>query len=390
MFSFFRQTFQEWARSGTRAGAPLQPQPRLQCEALEDRMLLSLTGAQLFAHSLPAADHAIVATSGGHSVVAWTIENSPINHDIKAQLFDASGHKVGGVVTVAGGSLNQYSPAVAVNARGDFVVAWDTDFSLTDNDVHAALFRANGSRVKEVVVADTPRREYDASVGIDARDDFVVSYTVQIQGSDTDVKAVLYNASANPVRSIDVASTTRAEGHSHVSMASNGAFSISYVSGSSTLVSRYTSAGLPVSVLPPPPHLPPPPPPPAPSLGGMLAGGYVAAATGPDRAPRYDLAAIGSLSGLGQVMVTGDLFSTGFTRTGHASGELFLRGAGGTVTLDVTGPQQGAFAALPQQFHYTVESGTGSFAHLHASGALNVHLFPSFHTLTLDLVPQSA
>ena len=46
MFSFFRQTFCQWARSGTRTGAQAPPVRRPECEALEDRTLLSLSGTQ--------------------------------------------------------------------------------------------------------------------------------------------------------------------------------------------------------------------------------------------------------------------------------------------------------------------------------------------------------
>jgi len=43
MFSFFRQRFREWPRSGTRAGARRHPVRHLECDSPEDRLLLSLT-----------------------------------------------------------------------------------------------------------------------------------------------------------------------------------------------------------------------------------------------------------------------------------------------------------------------------------------------------------
>src|SRR5262249_1691898 len=147
------------------------PVRRLECESLEDRMLLSLTRAQLFANSLPSADHAVVASyPGGRSVVAWQVANTSLDHDIKAQLFTASGSKVGSVITVASGRTNQYNPTVAVNATGQFVVAWTIDFTRTDKDIHATLFRANGSRVKnDFPVAWSYKSEYTPKAGIDAR-----------------------------------------------------------------------------------------------------------------------------------------------------------------------------------------------------------------------------
>ena len=51
MFSFFRQSFRQWAR-GTKAAAPkAAPARRLNCEALEDRMLLSLSGSEMIVNT---------------------------------------------------------------------------------------------------------------------------------------------------------------------------------------------------------------------------------------------------------------------------------------------------------------------------------------------------
>src|SRR5215470_14318741 len=108
MFSFLRQPFRPLPRSGPRAGArPRAVRP--QCEALEDRLLLSLSGAQLFADSLPPASQAVVAGApDGRAVVAWTVANNPTDHDIHAQRFDAAGQRVGPEILVAGGRDDQY------------------------------------------------------------------------------------------------------------------------------------------------------------------------------------------------------------------------------------------------------------------------------------------
>src|SRR5262249_54972251 len=111
MLSFIRQTLRGVARSGPSTGGRPRAVRRPECEVLEDRSLPSLTGAQLFANSLGSQAHAVVASSAsGRSVVAWVQEKSPLDHDIKAQIFDASGHKVGGALSVADGRENQYQP----------------------------------------------------------------------------------------------------------------------------------------------------------------------------------------------------------------------------------------------------------------------------------------
>ena len=416
MFAFLSQTFGPWPRSagarkaGSRASVP-RSGSRPQCETLEDRMLLSVSGAQLFANSLPTSAHAVVAGSpAGPSVVAW---QEPIGalHDIHAQIFDAAGHKVGGDILVAGNRENQYDPTVAVNASGEFAIAWTMDFSPTDTDVHAALFGPGGSlRAADFDVAATWKREFAPSAGIDARGDFVISYTLQFGPSDQDVKAALFDADANLVRTSDVAVSTRVENDSHVGMNPDGSFAVAYLSDGAPMVRHFTAVGAPLDagisapVQPPAPVTPPAgtevsaqgvggsgssTPHQIPALSGTLAGGYVPAATAAGKGTRYDLVGIGSLTGMGEVTATGSLLSTGAARSSDATGVLTLQGAQGTVTLSLVGPTQGAFAALPSQFHSTITSATGAYSHLHSGGIINLRLIPASHTLALDLVPQA-
>jgi hypothetical protein len=106
---------------------------------------------------------------------------------------------------------------------------------------------------------------------------------------------------------------------------------------------------------------------------------------GANQAPGFDLVAIGYLSKMGETTITGDLFGTGSLRSSEARGVLTLHDSVGTVTLSLVGPAQGPHAALPAQFHFTVTSSTGVFAHLRAAGIATLQLFPSWHTLNLTL-----
>jgi len=402
MLSFMRQTIRAVARSGTQPGGRPCAVRRPECEVLEGRTLPSLTGAQLFANSLGSHAHATIASAPtGRSVVAWVKEISPLDHDIKAQVFDASGHKVGGVLSVASGRENTYQPAVAVNAKGAFVVAWTLDFSRTDTDIHATLFRPDRTRVaNDFEVATTYKREFGANVGMDVQGDFVVSYTVQYSSSDTDVRAALFGPGAHPIRTINVANSTRPEATSRVFVSSGGAFTVSYSSSGTRVVEHFTRSGQPTNSPPPtrtppppPTRTPPPTPPPHPQphstlpLRGRIVGGFLQVAAGADRGKHYDLAGIGSLTGLGEVMLTGELRSTGFVQSGHATGALTLRNSHGMVRLNLQGPTQRAFAPLPRRFHFTVAGGSGSYSHLHEAGILNVHLSRLSHTFTIDIIP---
>jgi hypothetical protein len=388
MFSFFRQ----WARNGTRKGAQAPAVRRLECESLEDRTLPSLTGAQLFARSLPLADHAVVASvPGGRSVVAWEVAVSSRDHDIKAQVFDSTGHKIGGVITVASGRVNQYTPTVAVNAAGQFVVAWVIDFTSTDRDIHATLFRSNLTRVRnDFPVAWSYKSEYTPKAGIDARGNFDVSYTLKFGSSDTDVKAGMFNSSGTFLRTVSVATSTKVEANTGMTVASTGKFAVSYVSAGINMIRHFSSSGSPLDagVRAPstPTPTPTPTPAPAPALRGRIAGGYYVVPLGTGKGSRYDLVGIGNLARLGEETVSGSLFSTSSTTT-HATGVLTLHDVNGTIRLSLVGPTQAHNAALPTQFRYTVTSGTGTHSSFRSSGVIYVHLVPTTHTLTLDIYP---
>ncbi len=248
MFSFFRQSFRQWARSGTRTtGAAKAPARRLQCETLEDRVLPSLAGSQMLVNStIPNADQnpAAATSTNGTSVVVWTQVKPGYDRDIKAQRFDASGHKLGGEIVIAGSRSPERNASVAMDSHGNFVVTWIEDYSSTDSDIHAAVFRADGTRIgNELVVASTPKNEYDPSVAMDANGNFVVSYTYQFGKTDSDIKAVLFHANGTIARTIDVAISTRIESNSRVTMSPDGRFAIAFVKSDDVWVQRYTNGG---------------------------------------------------------------------------------------------------------------------------------------------------
>jgi hypothetical protein len=362
-------------------------------------MLLSLTPSRLFANALGPNAHAVVATApGGRSVVAWQTQKSATDHDIKAQIFDATGHKVGSVITVIGDRANEHDPTVAVNANGQFVVAWVLDFTAADKDVRATLFRANGTRVRSnFSVAWSPKAEFTPRAGIDARGDVDVSYTVQFGPADTDVKAAMFNAAGTFRRTVGVAASPKVEVNTGITVAPAGNFAVSYTSAGTRLVRHFSSTGSPLDagVRPTPTPTPTPTPAPrpvpkpaVPTLRGTVAGGYFVTPLGTGRGKRYDLVGIGSLAGLGELTLSGYLTSTGSALSSHATGALTLRRPLGTVTLTLVGPAQGPNAALPAQFHYTVTAGTGSYLRLRSTGVVNLHLNPFSHTLTLDIAPS--
>jgi len=111
------------------------------------------------------------------------------------------------------------------------------------------------------------------------------------------------------------------------------------------------------------------------SLDATAAGSITPLVHIPEDGAAYSLTGAGRLLNGDAVRVAGTLQSTGMIAQGRATGELTITGPHGTLTLDLIGPNQGAFAALPAQFGFTVHSGTGAYAHLSATGSVAVHLY---------------
>src|SRR5262245_10482157 len=134
-----------------RGGLPARrPRPRgPEFAALEDRMLLSSTGGLFKINTKTDQaqyEPATASSAGGRSVVVWTDQWSGSDTDIRAQVFK-DGVKWGGEILVAWTSKPEHSPAVAMDSSGNFTVVWVEDYSPTDKDIKGAHFTADGAYV---------------------------------------------------------------------------------------------------------------------------------------------------------------------------------------------------------------------------------------------------
>src|SRR5262249_32685390 len=126
MHRIFRRTDELAARNtAVRARRPRRLRPAL--DALEGRMLLSFNGSEqpLSPPDLQLQfDSSSASSANGRSVIVWT-ENVGSDNNILAQRYDKSGVKVGPVIQVDGPGDNAFRSSVAMDANGNFVVAWD-------------------------------------------------------------------------------------------------------------------------------------------------------------------------------------------------------------------------------------------------------------------------
>jgi hypothetical protein len=147
-----------------------------------------------FATPSGCSDPSVAMTPSGKFVLAWSQANQGGGQDILAQRFNAKGVPQGSTITVATSTHAETQPSVAINAKGDFVVAYTQIWNQTPvheglinttNDqtiVAAALFNAQGNQVGQTIgvagglaVTDSA---YDPSAAMDAKGNFVIGYTL--------------------------------------------------------------------------------------------------------------------------------------------------------------------------------------------------------------------
>lgn len=241
------------ARSDRRT---LRTKTRPRLESLEGRQLMSL--ASEFSATVNTTTRnaqfgsANASSTNGSSVVVWTDTFSATDHDIRAQRYNAAGQKTGSEIVVSFSGLDEGSPTVAMDAGGNFVVSWMQTLPGGDTNVVAQRFNSAGAAVGGVVqVGAGTFREHNPSIAMDARGDFVVAYTrdTNYVGNTTpDVFAKLYNSSNQLLNVINVAATASADDHASVAMTPDGRFDVAWehtysVNDHDIYMNRYNSWG---------------------------------------------------------------------------------------------------------------------------------------------------
>jgi hypothetical protein len=169
------------------------------------------------------------SSANGSSVVVFTVATTSTNNDIHAQRLNSAGVKVGPEIVVSNSPLNEGSPSVAIDNKGDFVVAFTQIQPNGNSDVLARKFNPLGNPVGGIVpVAVGTFQQTDPHVAMDASGDFVVSYTRNTNNNNPDIFAKVYNVNEQQVNVISVATTPVAETHSSVAETPDGRIYVAY------------------------------------------------------------------------------------------------------------------------------------------------------------------
>jgi subtilisin-like proprotein convertase family protein len=162
---------------------------------------IHLSGQQIDGRQLAPA----VAVAGdGSFVAAWHSERpGSVKSDVFARLYAPGGTPLGGPFQVNAKDVKWADSArVAMDARGNFVVTWTAELTDFTSDVYARRFAADGSALGNEfrVNTTTAQRQESAAVAMEPDGDFVIAWTgwYQAGGSFTDIYARRYDAAGAP------------------------------------------------------------------------------------------------------------------------------------------------------------------------------------------------
>ncbi|MDZ7290627.1 MAG: T9SS type A sorting domain-containing protein [candidate division KSB1 bacterium] len=182
---------------------------------------------------------AVAMNDAGQFVVAWSSTDSS-SQDIRAQLFDANGNRVGGEILVNTTTAdNQNTPSVAIDRHGNFCVVWHSwGQDGGDRGVYGQRFRPDGARLGEEFLVNTTTKFSQANPCIAMAPDgqFVVIWESWMQdGTITysyDVFGQLFNADGTKNGSEFRVNTytTNYQWLAKASMARNGNFVVVWTS----------------------------------------------------------------------------------------------------------------------------------------------------------------
>jgi hypothetical protein len=201
----------------------------------------------------------IAMDSSGNFVIAWEDGRSGYL-DIYAQRYDSSGTPIGSnfVVNDDPGTNFRVAPAIGMNSGGNFVVTW-VDYRtwwLTYEDIYAQRYDSAGNPIgSNFKVNDEAGlvEQYAPAVAMDALGNFIITWGDQRNVLTYDIYAQRYDLSGNPIGPnfrVDDDAGTSSQGLPAIATDNSHNFVITwqdYRNGNSDIyVQRYDSSGNPL------------------------------------------------------------------------------------------------------------------------------------------------
>jgi hypothetical protein len=176
----------------------------------------------------------------GRFTVAYVRDTNNNNPDVFAKRYDSQNNLLN-VFNVGTSSRAETHPSIAMTPDGRFDVAYQFQFSSSDDDVLLARFSSGGSLLGTTLVAGSSAREQAPSVAMDNFGNAVVAYQ-KFVGSDFDIKARRVSPLGSLGAEINIQSTTAQETAPAVALKQGGGgFVVAYNSASSVKVTEVSA-----------------------------------------------------------------------------------------------------------------------------------------------------
>ena len=136
--------------------------------------------------------------SQGRSMLVYSVyRTTPPNHDIAGQRLDASGQKLGGTLSIVGGTSDKSSPHACTGPADTMLVVWtdDRNSKTTDWDLYGQKFDAAGSKVGgEMLLCNDSGSQSHPMAAYDSDGNLMVAWW-QNTGSDYKINARYFPSS---------------------------------------------------------------------------------------------------------------------------------------------------------------------------------------------------
>lgn len=178
-------------------------------------------GGEFQVNAITSADEQlpkVAMNAAGNFAVVWESIDQDGNLHIYARCFSADGTPLGGDIEVTGTAISTSTlttkPSVAIESSGNFVVAWENyDDANANEDIYARRFDANGTALGADfrVNATTANDQTAAQVAMNASGDFVIAWQSAAQDGDGNgIYAQLYGATGTVLKSEFLVNTVTA------------------------------------------------------------------------------------------------------------------------------------------------------------------------------------
>jgi hypothetical protein len=171
---------------------------------------------------------AVAMDSTGTFVVTWTQPFPGGDTNVVAQRYRSDGTPLTGIIPVGAGIFKEHDSHVAMDGFGGFVVSYTRDTNGNNPDVFAKRYDASGNLLKVIDVATSSQAETHSSVAVSPGGGIDVAFELQFSGTDDDILLGRFTGAGVSLGRLPIATSTAREQSPSLSMDDIGNAVVAY------------------------------------------------------------------------------------------------------------------------------------------------------------------